>query len=278
VKAFTILLGIACITAKAQAPVFQSESKVVLVDAVVTGKKGEYIRDLTAKDFRVWEDGKEQTIKSFSVEAGSAAGPSSDASLRLVLFFDNTGMNVTDQASVRQAAAGFIDASFADPKAGANRLMAVVNFDDGLRVAQSFTDNAARLKEAVRGVRFTGSTSPVGPGYMPGATAASMAMAGSNARGLIRSVEGVAQNLNALPGRKIIVLFTGNTSAAAAQQADVANLVQISNRSNVAIYPVTQGSVGLASGTSSACGDLPPGFSSARRPADDPGPGLPDGR
>ena len=39
-------------------PVIKSETRVVLVDAVVTGKKGEYIRDLTAKDFRVWEDNK----------------------------------------------------------------------------------------------------------------------------------------------------------------------------------------------------------------------------
>jgi hypothetical protein len=39
-KIFAIFLSIACITAKAwQAPVFQGESKVVLVDAVVTDKR-----------------------------------------------------------------------------------------------------------------------------------------------------------------------------------------------------------------------------------------------
>ena len=46
--------------------VIRSETKLVLVDAVVTDKKGGYIRDLTAKDFKVWEDKKEQKVKSFS--------------------------------------------------------------------------------------------------------------------------------------------------------------------------------------------------------------------
>ncbi len=48
--------------------VFRTESRLVLVDTVVTDKKGNYIRDLAQKDFKVWEDGKEQTITSFSFE------------------------------------------------------------------------------------------------------------------------------------------------------------------------------------------------------------------
>ena len=38
----------------------------MLVDTVVTDKKGNYVRDLTVKDFKVWEDNKEQPIKNFS--------------------------------------------------------------------------------------------------------------------------------------------------------------------------------------------------------------------
>ena len=65
--------------AHAQAPgpvdsgvVIQTETRVVLVDAIVTDKKDNYLRNLTAKDFKVWEDNKEQTIKSFSYESGAA--------------------------------------------------------------------------------------------------------------------------------------------------------------------------------------------------------------
>lgn len=49
----------------------KAEARLVLVDTVVTDKKGNYIHDLAQKDFRVWEDNKEQTIKSFSHESVS---------------------------------------------------------------------------------------------------------------------------------------------------------------------------------------------------------------
>src|SRR5271166_4755963 len=50
-------------------PVFKAETRLVLVDTIVTDKKGNYVTDLTAKDFKVWEDNKEQPIKSFSLES-----------------------------------------------------------------------------------------------------------------------------------------------------------------------------------------------------------------
>src|SRR5277367_5273821 len=49
------------------AGVIRRETRLVLVDTVVTDKKGNYIRDLTQKDFKVFEDNKEQTILSFSM-------------------------------------------------------------------------------------------------------------------------------------------------------------------------------------------------------------------
>jgi hypothetical protein len=49
--------------------VIKTESRIVLVDAVVTDKKGHYVTDLTQGDFKVFEDNKEQTITSFSSEA-----------------------------------------------------------------------------------------------------------------------------------------------------------------------------------------------------------------
>src|SRR6476646_1594474 len=68
------------------------ETKVVLVDSVVTDKKGNYIRDLTQNDFKVWEDGKEQVVTSFSREDANA-DPSKGARHYMVLFFDNSTMD-----------------------------------------------------------------------------------------------------------------------------------------------------------------------------------------
>src|ERR1700752_3240038 len=46
--------------------VIRKETKLVLVDAVVTDKKGNYVRDLKQDGFKVYEDNKEQTISNFS--------------------------------------------------------------------------------------------------------------------------------------------------------------------------------------------------------------------
>src|SRR5208282_3206945 len=89
----TFLIGTICIAmcqlavfaglAQAQQPAAEApagdtttirkETRLVLVDTVVTDKKGNYVRDLAGKDFRVWEDNKEQPIKSFSFEEDTAA-------------------------------------------------------------------------------------------------------------------------------------------------------------------------------------------------------------
>jgi len=53
VKSLVVCLGIlAGMTIRAQ-DVIRAEKKLVLVDVVVTDKKGDYVRGLTAKDFRL---------------------------------------------------------------------------------------------------------------------------------------------------------------------------------------------------------------------------------
>src|SRR5579859_943410 len=132
------------------------ETRIVLVDTVVTDKKGTYIRDLSANDFKVWEDGKEQAVTSFSREDANA-DPAHPTRHYLVLFFDDTTMEFGDQAKARDAAAKFIDAN-----AGPDRLIAVVEFGGMLRIAQNFTADAERLKKVVAGTKFS-NVSPNSP-------------------------------------------------------------------------------------------------------------------
>jgi hypothetical protein len=54
----------------ASLPVIKTESRIVLVDAVVTDKKGDYIRDLTQRDFRVYEDNNRSGKRGISNDAG----------------------------------------------------------------------------------------------------------------------------------------------------------------------------------------------------------------
>src|SRR5438876_11983905 len=155
----------------AQAPastpsVIKTETRLVLVDTVVTDKKGNYIRDLTAKEFRVWEDNQEQTIKSFSFEADPNS-PSNSQKHYLVLFFDNSSMETGDQMQARRAAAKYLDGN-----AGPNRLNDIVNFGGSVRSAQNFTADAERLKQVVAGVK----TSAVSPNAPPTVEVASLGM------------------------------------------------------------------------------------------------------
>jgi VWFA-related protein len=241
-KMLAILICVLCAESYAQqSAVFQSETKEVSIDAVVTGKKGEPVGDLSAKDFRVWEDNKEQTIRSFALSTDSTAEPR-----RLVLFFDDASLSPADEAATRQAAARFVDSNVS-----ANRLMAIVTFDGAFRVAQSFTDNAGRLKDALAGVRLGEQNPNVMDPRRWRSSRSSLPLEANqssvNARGLMEAVGYLAQNLNVVPGRKMIVLFSAPVSFSGLQPGDVAPLTRICNRSDVAVYPVVPTAVQDAS-------------------------------
>ena len=123
-----------------------AESRLVLVDTVVTDKKGNYIRDLVQKDFKVWEDGKEQSVTSFSFE--ESTGSTNAKPRYMVLFFDNSTMDMGDQAQARIAATKFIDAN-----AAPDRLIAIAEFGGTVRITQDFTADANRLKQVVSGIK-----------------------------------------------------------------------------------------------------------------------------
>src|SRR5258706_4108323 len=128
--------------------VIHVETREVLVDAVVTDKRGNYIRDLAQKDFKVWEDGKEQAVSSFSFEESAGSGSTNPRPHYMVLFFDNSTMNTGDQVQARAAAAKFIDAN-----AGPDRLIAIADFGGSVHISQNFTADAVRLKQVVTGLK-----------------------------------------------------------------------------------------------------------------------------
>src|SRR5688572_18975735 len=50
-----------------QTPTFKAQVEYVEVDALVTDAQGRFVRDLTKDDFQVFEDGRQQTINTFSL-------------------------------------------------------------------------------------------------------------------------------------------------------------------------------------------------------------------
>lgn len=209
--------------------VIQTETRLVLVDTVVTGKKGEYIRDLAQKDFRVWEDNKEQKITSFSFEADPNS-PLHNEKHYLVLLFDNSTLKFEDQVLARRAATSFLDSN-----AGPGRMIAIVNYAGGLQIAQNFTENAERLKQVVSGVKLAfGNRAEAAPG----APRIERAAADFAARDLILALRSLAKDLSSVPGRKIVVLLTAGFPLANEQISEVTATLDACNKANVAIYPI----------------------------------------
>ncbi len=210
-------------------PIIRAEKKLVLVDAVVTDKKGNYVHGLTQKDFRVWEDKEEQTIETFSSEVDPTS-PVFNRNHYLVLFFDNSTMNFGDQAQARAAALRFLDKNTAP-----NRLMAVVNFGGSLQIAQNFTADTTRLKQVVSGVKFS-SVSPNGDSA--GGAALSRAEMNFGARDVLLSLKTLAQGLSTVPGRKTLIFLSAGFKLNNELRSELTAVVSICNKANVAIYPI----------------------------------------
>lgn len=112
------------------APAFklQVERNVVLVRAVVRDGKGQPVKGLTKDDFRIYDNGKLQTITQFSVETpasavapaapaaqhGAEAKPESAPSAKmprrfLALYFDDVHTPLEDIPRVREAAEKYLN-------------------------------------------------------------------------------------------------------------------------------------------------------------------------
>lgn len=212
--------------------VLRAQSRVVRVDVVVTDKKGKYVHDLTAKDFHIFDNEKEQPIVNFSF--GSEDSSASRERHYMILFFDDATMSVSDQPRARQAALKFIDAN-----AGPDRVMAVVDFTGVLRVVQNFTADADRLKKAAATFKASVLASDDSTG---GSGVASPALFQTQddfgVHSFLLAIRSLARNLAAVPGRKSLVLFTDGFPLTPEAQAELTAAISACNQANVAIYPL----------------------------------------
>lgn len=217
--------------------VISTVSPVVLVDAVVTDKKGHYVTDLKQGDFKVFEDNKEQTISSFSFEADPTI-QSAGQRHYMILFFDNSSMGMPEQMQARDAATKFVQSN-----AGPDRLMAVVNFGGSLVVQQNFTSNPKLLQAAVSGSKPPDIESNT-PGSQPTMVAAlgmpslSSAEADFGARSMLLSIRSLAKNLRGVPGRKMLILFTAGFPLNVENMSELTATIDVCNKANVAVYPL----------------------------------------
>ncbi len=228
----------AAATPSASPDTIRVEARQVLVDAIVTDKKGNYVRDLEQKDFKVWEDGKEQALNSFSYEE-STGSPTDSKRRYMVLFFDNSTMSAADQQQARLAAAKFIDAN-----AGPDRLMAIAEFGGTIHISQDFTADAERLKKVVAGLQGSSVSPNAQPEIASLAPPSPLGLSLSNAEAdfgihtVLLALRSLAKSLSAVPGRKTLVMLTSGFVMNPEYESELTAVIDTCNKANVAIYPI----------------------------------------
>ena len=141
--------------------------------------------------------------------------------------------------------------------------MAVVDFDGSLRIVQNFTASSVLLRAAVSGVKGS-AVDPNAPPADAAVTVASTAMptvgmsslfnaqADFGARTMLLAVRSLAKNLRSIPGRKMVILFSGGFPLSNENQSELTATIDACNKSNVAIYAVdARGLLATAPGGSS---------------------------
>jgi VWFA-related protein len=222
----------------AAVPAIKSESRVVRVDVIVTDKKGNYVHDLAANEFHVLEDNKPQRVENFTF-GNDPNAPAGSQHHYLVLFFDDSTMDLSEQPRARAAAATFIDAN-----AGADRVMAVVEFGGTLRITQNFTADTDRLRKVIDRVQGSAVSPNAAAADGSGLPSLGGPLSGSNleanfgAYTMLLSIRTLAKNLMNVPGRKSLILFTSGFPITPERQSELTATIDACNKANVAIYPL----------------------------------------
>jgi Ca-activated chloride channel homolog len=143
-----MVLAAAAATAFAQQPVFRGGIDLASFGVTVSDKRGNYISDLTADDFDIFEDGKPQTIKFFARGDESETAPE----LHVGLLFDTSGSMGEDIKLSRSAAVKFLN-TLSDAED-----MTLVDFDTEVRVAKYGQKDFPRMVERIRNRKPDGNT------------------------------------------------------------------------------------------------------------------------
>ena len=111
----------------------KAETREVILPVTVRDKKGQVAQNLTINDFTLQEDGRPQTIKSFSHET--------NLPFRLGLMVDTSRSQSAALASEKSATGKFIDQMLSQPADKAFLL----HFDHEVELLQDFTASKSKL-------------------------------------------------------------------------------------------------------------------------------------
>jgi VWFA-related protein len=145
-------------------PTFHATSRLVLVDVVVTDKKGEFIQELKPGDFTVLEDGKPQRISGFSAHSSLKNAPP-EPKLQLppnqytnfssqpldrpvtVVLLDMLNTDVMDQSYGRKQMIKFLE------QLPSGEPVALFAMRGSLAMLQGFTESSDKLIAAAKTIQ-----------------------------------------------------------------------------------------------------------------------------
>lgn len=137
----------------------RANTRLVLVDVVVTDKKGQPVPGLKADDFTVEENGKKQKVSVFVAPSSAHSAPSAalpgilsnhpevvgPAGAPIVLVLDATNSPFKEQAYARSEML-----KYAAEQNQSDRPMAILTLTDRLHVLQQFTSDPKVLSTAIK--------------------------------------------------------------------------------------------------------------------------------
>jgi Ca-activated chloride channel family protein len=179
--------------------VVRVNTTLVTVPVNVTDRNGHYVGNLRQQDFRIYEDGVQQDIAYFA---------SVDKAFTIALLLDTSDSTRFKLEEIQNAAISFLDQLRPDDQ------VMIVTFNSKVEVLAEATSDRSALRDAIRRAKPSRGTF------------------------LYRAVDfTINRYLNAVPGRKAIVLFTDGIDSTSKREAYDKN-IHDAEGSDVLIYPI----------------------------------------
>lgn len=242
---------------------------LVLVDVVVTDKKGDPIRNLKKEDFHLFEDNKPQMVSTFDFEdlnifsepavttpaephkielAQKPISVQDRKELRnhrfLVLFVDQSSMPVEDLIQAQKTVRDFIEKQITPAD-----LVAVVSNGTTLKLLQNFTNDRETLKKAVSRL-YAGDSASLADAEVAATSTDDPSASDSytpddsqfnifNTDRKLYAIEAVGKMFKDIPGKKFLVHFSsGITTTGTENQSQLHATIDRLNQANTSLYAV----------------------------------------
>ncbi len=179
--------------------VIRVETDLITVPVSVFERSGLYVPNLRQSDFKIFEDGVEQEIAYFGT---------TDKPFTVVLLLDTSLSTTYKIEEIRQAAIAFVD------QLRSQDAVMVIEFDRNVKVRTEVTNDRSRIFKAIQKADFGSGTS------------------------IYDAVDfTLRRRLNAISGRKAIVLFTDGVDTTS-RRAGYDSTLSVAEEADAMIFPI----------------------------------------